>query len=145
MTRSMPARVIRGVLLLCTLSACGDDSASDGGQVGDAVVEPDASLATVTCSSLGSATSECRMARTILSCDLAGGGGTICLHDDPEVACEGAEGATCELVCEPHEYGVVCGGIGPAMSDEEPPAGCHLVFRPPGGTAYYCCPCSPSE
>ena len=132
---------IRGSLILVVLSACGRDSDSNGGH-DDAVVERDASLTPENCVDNASDISECRVARTILSCELAGGGGAVCLSDDPEGTCEGADADTCEPKCEAQELGVVCGRIGPSMSQTEPPAGCRMVLQTPGGTASYCCPCS---
>ncbi|HVR64411.1 MAG TPA: hypothetical protein VMU50_21070 [Polyangia bacterium] len=88
----------------------------------------------------------CRPARTRLACQGSRGDASECISNDPE-RCAGndaigpAETFTCHSVCAPAEYGVVCGSVGPGPISDPPP-GCHDSSPTPGGTIFYCCPCS---
>src|SRR5687768_12532930 len=107
MTWTVSSCAIAGIMLPLVAAACGTESGDS--ERPDSIDGPDASFFADGCS-LDSDTSECRVARTILSCDLAGGGGAVCLSDNPDDTCEGATAdASCEPVCDDREYGMVCG------------------------------------
>jgi|HubBroStandDraft_1064217.scaffolds.fasta_scaffold105135_1 hypothetical protein len=94
---------------------------------------------------------QCRAARAVLSCSSANGSGEGCLSDDPTqcpttgLICVSCGPFTCHDQCEPSEYGLVCGGIGPSVSAAQPPSDCRSVGVTPGGTAFYCCPCGADD
>jgi len=91
----------------------------------------------------------CVAKRHRLSCN-GGDAGVFesCISDSAD-HCEGPSVVpgvtfTCRDDCQPSEYGVVCGGIGPGGPSSEPPsADCRSAAYTPGGTAFYCCPCVP--
>jgi hypothetical protein len=92
---------------------------------------------------------QCTAARTLLRC--SGGDSGVqegCISNDPAQCPSGGVSVpgvsfTCHDQCAPTDYGVVCGGIGPsAQPPATPPSGCLSMGVTPGGTEYYCCPCS---
>jgi hypothetical protein len=91
--------------------------------------------------------SRCQAKRYRLSCDGGDAGvRAFCISDDA-TQCEGpgrVQGVTftCHHDCAPNEFGLICGGIGPASAHDDPPAGCHSSSPTPGGIIFYCCPCS---
>jgi hypothetical protein len=86
----------------------------------------------------------CSANRALLECSTEAGAGTICLSDNPTQCPDQpvlGGSLTCHNQCDPHEYGVVCGGPPPAIY-ADPPAGCRGVTPVPSGAVFYCCPCS---
>jgi hypothetical protein len=89
----------------------------------------------------------CVAKRHRLSCQ-GGDAGVFqeCISDSAD-RCEGPSAVlgvtfTCRDECQPDEYGVVCGGVGPSGPSSEPPsATCRSGASTPAGTAFYCCPC----
>jgi hypothetical protein len=81
----------------------------------------------------------CHAKRRLLSCT-AGGATEICLTDDVQCT-PGTDKSACEDQCEPDEYAIACGAIGPDTGNPDPPAACHSTINTPGGTFYMCCPC----
>jgi hypothetical protein len=95
-------------------------------------------------------TDQCRVARVLLSCELAAGARRICLAKDL-TSCSAATGAgdagtdgSCTNLCATGEYAVACGKPGPGTgggTGATPPAGCKTMFPTPGGVVFACCPC----
>ena len=84
----------------------------------------------------------CRSSRTYLSCDLGLGAVETCPSDDPQQCPGGGPADHCKLLCQPNEYAVLCGTIGPSIPPTpEPPAGCRFLPAEPGGGTVSCCPC----
>jgi len=82
---------------------------------------------------------QCSAARAYVACEYPGGAGESCMSNDP-TTCSGASGASCTDLCNPNEYAVGCGGVGPAPSPPIP-AGCRALSSGPGGGSLGCCPC----
>lgn len=82
----------------------------------------------------------CRAKRHFLSCSLPGGSTENCLSDESQCMQEARESA-CEDKCQPDEYAIVCGAVGPSTGNPDPPAACHDALSTPGGTFFMCCPC----
>ena len=88
----------------------------------------------------------CTFGRAYLECTFPGGGGCLCISDDPSM-CRGCA-APCQNRCADDEYAVSCGGP-PLLSEDggvtetyqELLAGCVIVAGTPAGNAYACCPC----
>jgi hypothetical protein len=86
----------------------------------------------------------CQPAHALLSCT-DGNVTELCLSDDP-TRCPGVSalpGVTvdnCHDLCDPQEFAVVCGSVGPGPTND-PPAGCHGAEATPAGIVFYCCPC----
>ena len=131
--------LIRGLLvtaitLLHGAVACeSDDASSDTG---------DGSTALPACywdASWG----ECNSARLLLSCRGPDDVVTTCLSDDPS-GCPAPTptdpSAVCENQCEPREYAVWCGGVGPG-SGVPLPSDCRSLGALPSGSTLGCCPC----
>jgi hypothetical protein len=92
-------------------------------------------------------TGQCRGARTLLSCSLAGGATQICLSNDPNrcpdtgtAVADAGTAAACTNLCAPGEYAAACGKVGPGTIPD-PPAGCKNARPTPGGVIFYSCPC----
>ena len=51
-----------------------------------------------------------------------------------------ASGFTCSDACNANEFGVSCGGIGPAGGPAVPST-CRAVAPTPAGVVFACCPC----
>ena len=90
----------------------------------------------------------CTAARYFLTCSVSGGGGALCLSDDP-TRCDTGTIATaaCTSRCAANEYAVTCGGPpsrvdgGDEVVEQEAPKSCRNVGTVPSGAAFYCCPC----
>jgi hypothetical protein len=88
------------------------------------------------------AAAACRSSRTYLRCDLGLGAAELCGSDDPHACPDGSPADHCQMLCEPNEYFVACGSVGPAIPPApEPAAGCRSLPAGPGGGVPYCCPC----
>jgi hypothetical protein len=138
---------VAGVCTLCGgASLCAGVGAADAGAAGsgDATTLPGCSWP-ANLNPTDASSGQCNAARTLLSCKGSNGGGAGCISNDP-TQCAGLNAQpgvsfTCSDQCAANEYGAACGfGPGPAP---EPPAGCRTMSVTPGGTLYYCCPCSP--
>jgi len=84
---------------------------------------------------------ECKAAHALLECVGAGGSTILCLSDGVE-RCSGLDSTPhgdCDNLCDPEEYGLACGRVGPGPR-EEAPATCRLAMPIPG-FSFYCCPC----
>jgi hypothetical protein len=93
---------------------------------------------------------QCHAARLLLRCQLAQGATQICLSSEPS-RCSNSAGTSgtdagapggCDQLCASGEYGVSCGGPAPGTTFT-PPTGCKQMPPTPGGTFFYCCPCTP--
>jgi hypothetical protein len=87
---------------------------------------------------------QCRnAARAVLSCTDAAGAGAVCVTNDASCIASGTDMSnpfTCVNRCNPTEFGLICGTIGPGP-EVTPPPSCRSVLITPAGIAYYCCPC----
>jgi hypothetical protein len=91
----------------------------------------------------GSGVQPCGMGRAIVKCMTPGGGGCLCVSDDPTGCGEGCgedSGATCENQCGPNEYAVSCGGVDPFGQFQDAPDACVQVAGVEG-LDFSCCPC----
>jgi len=75
----------------------------------------------------------CRSARLVMSCT-EGDITQECLGDDLAAGCD-TTFTSCQSRCEYDEYGVVC-------SDVSTREGCRSLGATPGGTMFFCCPCT---
>lgn len=82
----------------------------------------------------------CHAKRHLLSCSLPGGATEECLSDASQCMQQPGESA-CEDKCQPDEYAIVCGAIGPDTGNPDPPAACHGTMVTAAGTFFMCCPC----
>jgi hypothetical protein len=81
----------------------------------------------------------------LVACKQRDGSTSVCASDNRTDCSVGISAAvSCEERCEPGEYALVCGAVGPAGSQNaDPPDDCRLALPTPGGPLYMCCPCSP--
>ncbi len=119
------------VVLVLAFAACGGSSA-------DPVAVPACTWPTV---------AGCDAVRGYLSCTDPAGGGMECPTDDLE-NCRNSPGLMvsggpwmCNDQCQPTEYSLLCGGVGPSAPSGNPPSACRFAGAVPGGIAIYCCPC----
>jgi len=130
-----------GVLGLA-VAACGGSTAdpvpAGGSSTADTVAVPACSWPTV--AGWGAD-------RGYLTCTDHAGGGLLCPTDDLK-NCKTAGSMvsggpwTCHDQCEPTEYSLSCGGIGPSAAPSgNPPSACRFAGAVPAGIAFYCCPC----
>jgi hypothetical protein len=136
-------------------------SSSDGGMTlpdrggTDATLEGRDGTTLPACSwpaSLGpndASTGACRNAsRAVLSCTQPSGAGELCLSNDlvqcsdMSAAAAAPSGAPrCQDLCQPDEFGIICGPIGPTTTGANPPSNCRSLLPTPAGIVFYCCPC----
>jgi hypothetical protein len=92
----------------------------------------------------------CTSAPTVQLCQRPDGRSCVCASDSASCpGCGPADGARCQNLCNPNEYGARCGpGAGGTPPDgsivvvyDDPPPGCLLVARGIGVPSTYCCPC----
>ena len=83
----------------------------------------------------------CTPARLLVSCTDANGASSMCLSDDALTCAGTALGATCQDKCQPNQYAVSCGEIGPGSGNWTTPPNCSAGLFTPGGIAFYCCAC----
>jgi hypothetical protein len=90
----------------------------------------------------GAPVGACKAARHFLECSAGAGVHIGCLSNDATTCPAGAPaGASiCQDQCNPGEYAVSCGAIGPG-SWPAPPAACRTLPPNPGGITFACCPC----
>jgi hypothetical protein len=140
----LPTMPIAPKLLVSVLLLAGACSGSLNGGNGSAL-----SLASSQCSwpaNLNDAgAGGCYAARAIIACSDPSGGGCFGLSNEASCSICG-DGYTDPVdKCSVDQYGVVCGSTGTSSLGESigtPPAGCTSQGATPGGTIYYCCPCS---
>jgi hypothetical protein len=89
----------------------------------------------------------CRAARLYLQCRLGPDAFAECASNDPTTCplpspVPGATYSNCHDQCEPGEYALACGGIGPGPWPQPPPT-CRMLPGNPGGGSIACCPCGP--
>jgi hypothetical protein len=87
----------------------------------------------------------CYAARAIIACTDPSGDGCFGLSNEANCSVCGDGYNDPMDKCGADQYGVVCGSTGTSSLGESigaPPAGCTSQGATPGGTIYYCCPCS---
>ena len=132
--------MFRNVAVLgLAVSACGGSTADPPTAAqADSVAVPACSWSTV---------AGCGAVRGYLSCTDPAGDGMECPTDDLK-NCRDTAGPmvsggpwTCHDQCQPMEYSLSCGGIGPSAPSGNPPSACRFAGAIPAGIAFYCCPC----
>lgn len=85
----------------------------------------------------------CSAARAIVSCSNPSGDACFGLSNQANCSICGDGYSDPVDKCSVDQYGVVCGSVGPSSTPiGTPPAGCTSQGATPGGTIFYCCPCS---
>src|SRR5664280_2284915 len=83
----------------------------------------------------------CTAARALLNCEGSNGGGMSCTTNDP-TQCPGPNltpgviYSNCVDQCNPDEYALACGGIGPGPI-ADPPSTCRFAMVIPAGVMYH--------
>jgi hypothetical protein len=162
--------ILVGLVLLAAAASCGGDTSGGPSShtSGDTSGEPSSHTSGTNSAATPASLPACALfdpadasyqgcgaARAYVSCTAANGGGAACLSNDP-TQCPGAamaspgcssnggcaSGFTCEDVCNPNEFGVSCGGIGP-QGGPPVPSTCRALAPTPAGVIFACCRCGP--
>jgi len=127
-------------------AATSGSAAGSGGPAAGALAVPTQCKRAEGLDGPGAPRDSCLSKRALVRCMLPNDVTQTCLSDDP-TRCPSDDGvataaaSSCTNQCEPNEYAVSCGGVGPNIGSASPPAGCRSMGRTPGGPAPSCCPC----
>ena len=146
----MAMRFVAVMFLLGAIVACSSSSSTGAGGGSGASTGLPACTWPASLDGTDASNGQCVAARALLSCPLTGGGTQGCISNDPKQCPSGGPQAgsppgACEDKCQPNEFAIKCGTIGPGNPDAapppSPPAGCHNEMVTPAGIYFECCPC----